>query len=259
MVESRLENGIIYCRISRDAITEVQDVTFDLLNDRHHLLLASGSAAFANSVGMHDIDAATSAEALLLTEISVVHARSQILMLLHGTFMVVAWIGLASIGMFTARFYKKTWVGSKIAGKDWWFVVHQVTMVLTLLLSIAAFIIIFVDVGTWRTSTHSVLGTISFALMLIQPIMAAFRPAPKSDNRPIFNFMHMTIGNASHLLAGKETFIGNRIADFIHSIRSHHNHVLCGHCANAAARLDALDCDCVFRLLRDFVCFAYGE
>jgi len=176
-----------------------------MLTDRHHLLLANGPNVNTDAVGMHNL-AEPSGDALLLTEISVVRARSQLLLVLHGSFMVVAWIGLASIGIFTARFYKKTWVNTKIAGKDWWFITHQVSMILTLLLSIAAYTIIFIDVGSWRTSTHSILGTISFALALIQPIMAAFRPAPTSDNRPIFNFLHMTVGNATYFLAGEWKF-----------------------------------------------------
>jgi hypothetical protein len=46
---------------------------------------------------------------------------------LHGTFMVTAWMLIASIGLLLARYYKLTWVGHQIMGKDLWFVVrcHQ--------------------------------------------------------------------------------------------------------------------------------------
>lgn len=39
--------------MERDAISVVLGVTFDLINDRHHLLLAGGTLVFANSVGPH--------------------------------------------------------------------------------------------------------------------------------------------------------------------------------------------------------------
>lgn len=42
---------------------------------------------------------------------------------LHGSFMVAAWIGSASIGILLARYFKKTWVGSQLCGKDQWFAV----------------------------------------------------------------------------------------------------------------------------------------
>jgi hypothetical protein len=42
---------------------------------------------------------------------------------LHGTFMVTAWMLAASCGLLLARYYKLTWVGKQIMGKDLWFVV----------------------------------------------------------------------------------------------------------------------------------------
>lgn len=42
---------------------------------------------------------------------------------LHGTFMVTAWMLAASCGMLVARYYKLTWVGKQIGGKDLWFAV----------------------------------------------------------------------------------------------------------------------------------------
>lgn len=35
--------------------------------------------------------------------------------------MIVSWIGLASLGIVLARYYKSTWVGSSVFGKDLWF------------------------------------------------------------------------------------------------------------------------------------------
>lgn len=78
-------------------------------------------------------------------------------------------------------------------------------MVLTLLLTVAGAIIIFVEIGGWTQASnpHGILGVIVTALCILQPIGALFRPAPSSKNRPIFNWMHWLGGNAAHIIAGK--------------------------------------------------------
>jgi hypothetical protein len=42
---------------------------------------------------------------------------------LHGSFMVIAWLMAASVGMLMPRYMKKTWVGKEFMKKDLWFVV----------------------------------------------------------------------------------------------------------------------------------------
>lgn len=96
---------------------------------------------------------------------------------------------------------KKTWVNTKIFGKDFWFMTHQLSMCTTWLLTLAGFVIILVDSNRWTTNPHSVLGTITFCLCFVQPIGAVFRPGPKDMTRPVFNFLHLSAGNFAHLLA----------------------------------------------------------
>ena len=43
--------------------------------------------------------------------------------MLHGSFMVAAWLISASIGTLLPRYMKKTWVGKQLMGKDMWFFV----------------------------------------------------------------------------------------------------------------------------------------
>lgn len=38
--------------------------------------------------------------------------------------MLAAWIGTASVGILLARYYRQTWVGKQICGKDQWFAVN---------------------------------------------------------------------------------------------------------------------------------------
>lgn len=181
-------------------------MTFDLIYQPYHLLIASGLAAGDLTINFHDINYGASESAVIFSEtdppkITIVTV-SKTLMLIHGSFMIVAWIGTTSIGVFSARFLKKLNVRQELFGKAIWFIVHQVMMSLTWLLTIAGVAIIWTDVGKWKTSTHSLLGIITGVLCFIQPLTAIFRPAPDDEARPIFNFMHGSVGKLAHFLAG---------------------------------------------------------
>lgn len=123
LVQGRLENGMIYCQVERDPVTTINGMKFDLRSQSYYLLLASGSKIRPNTVDYHDIVRLSSQKALKLSEVSSVAGRSKILLRLHGAFMIVAWIGTASIGILLARYFKQTWVGSSFCGKDLWFAV----------------------------------------------------------------------------------------------------------------------------------------
>lgn len=73
------------------------------------------------SVGYHDLAYTSTAEASALSEIQTLKASSKLLLRLHGSFMIVAWIGAASIGIVIARYYRQTWVGASCCSKDLWF------------------------------------------------------------------------------------------------------------------------------------------
>lgn len=78
-------------------------------------------------------------------------------------------------------------------------------MVLTWLLTIAAFVLIFIEIGGWSAeqNPHAILGTITTIICFLQPIGALFRPGPTSSKRPIFNWLHWLGGNVAHICASK--------------------------------------------------------
>lgn len=203
LLEGRLENGMIYCQVERQPVTIISGTKFDLTKQSYFLLLASGSEVRPNTVGYHDIIRLASQKALKLSEVSNVAGRSKILLRLHGAFMITAWIGTASIGILLARYFKQTYVGSSMCGKDIWFAWHRICMVLTWTLTLAAFVIIFVEVKGWSMvdNPHAILGTITTALCFFQPIGAFFRPHPGSKRRPLFNWTHWLGGNLAHIFA----------------------------------------------------------
>ncbi|XP_075165907.1 putative ferric-chelate reductase 1 homolog isoform X2 [Haematobia irritans] len=203
LIESSVINGVIYCKVERDPMVQVPDRTFDLINNKYYLLLAAGTGLKENSVGYHDIGRIPSDKAINLAELADLGGASKLLLRLHGCFMIAAWIGTTSLGIIFARYFKQTWVGSQLCGKDQWFAWHRICMVTTWSLTIAAFVIIFVEIGAWSSeqNPHAILGVITTALCFIQPIGALFRPAPNSKNRPYFNWAHWLGGNLAHLLA----------------------------------------------------------
>lgn len=78
-------------------------------------------------------------------------------------------------------------------------------MILTWSLTMAGFIIIFVEIGGWsgEQNPHAILGTVTTFLCFIQPFGALFRPSPTHKNRPIFNWLHWLVGNLAHILASR--------------------------------------------------------
>lgn len=219
LLEGSVVDGSIYCRLERDAVSSVMGQRFDLVNDKFHLLVASGSSLKAAGVGYHDIGRIASGAPRSLAEVGDFGGKSVLLLRLHASFMLAAWIGTASAGILLARYFKQTWVGSSLCGKDQWFAWHRTFMVLTWSLTIVGFVLIFVELGGWSAeqNPHAILGTVTTVLCFIQPFGALFRPAPTHRNRPIFNWLHWLVGNLAHILAS-EYIAGNEYYIFFYNI-----------------------------------------
>jgi len=206
-------DGVIYCRVQRDAVTNVQGRTFDLRNGKYHLLVASGSSLKENSVGYHDIGRLPSAQPINLAEVQDLSGSSRLLIQLHGAFMIAAWIGTTSLGIIFARYFKQTWVGSQSCGKDQWFAWHRLLMVTTWSLTVAAYVLIWVELKQAVWHAHSIIGLITVILCFIQPIGALFRPGPNDKKRPYFNWGHWLGGNLAHILGSE--FSGRRSSKYM--------------------------------------------
>lgn len=76
-----------------------------------------------NGAGYHNLGRIPSADKINLALVQDLKAASTLLLRLHGAFMITAWIGTTSLGILLARYFKQTWVGSQMCGKDQWFVV----------------------------------------------------------------------------------------------------------------------------------------
>lgn len=84
---------------------------------------------------------------------------------------------------------------------------HRFFMILTWSMTIAAFVIIFVELGEWSSEViHASLGLATTILAFIQPFMAAARPHPGAPRRPLFNWAHWFVGNAAQICGSKLLF-----------------------------------------------------
>ncbi|XP_015126559.1 putative ferric-chelate reductase 1 homolog [Diachasma alloeum] len=201
----------IYCKFTRERRTVIKGHEFDIENKAYHLLIAMGKDLKQNGVGYHNLREA-SAEARRLSDVARIAATDDVLIRVHGALMIASWIGTASVGILMARYYKQTWLRSSLCGKDQWFAWHRFFMILTWAMTIAGFVVIFVEIGTWSSATvHASLGVVTTALAFIQPFMAALRPHPGTPRRPLFNWAHWFVGNAAHICAIVALFFAVRL------------------------------------------------
>ena len=176
------------------------------------------------------------AEPVSLKNVSTVGLKSDLLVKLHGLFMLVAWLGCAGAGMMMARYFKQTWKvkifvikteshlllfqGKPIFGADRWFQAHRVFMVSAVILTLAAVVLIVAEVGVsplglqhLKKNAHPAIGLVCVILALIQPIMAAFRPHPGDDSRKLFNWAHWLVGNMAHVFGICAIFLAGNLGN----------------------------------------------
>ncbi|XP_041475106.1 putative ferric-chelate reductase 1 isoform X3 [Lytechinus variegatus] len=208
-------NGEIRCQFYRNmSLDDGDDMFFDINGTNYFLILSAGSASGGQGQG-HSPGAnrGVSSTEINLSQTFSAEAGEEdaYLMKVHGCLMIIAWLGLASVGLTMARYFKPMWPDSKLCDVKIWFAMHRACMVLAVLLFTIAFIVIFVHVGGFlelgetaegrRRFSHAILGVIVTALGIANPVMALFRPHPGTPNRPIFNWAHWAVGTSALLLS----------------------------------------------------------
>ena len=189
------------------------------LSEKQNLLLAGGSYSGPGGLSYHLQDKISSSAPVNLALVSLVGGASDLFFRLHGLLMLVAWLGCAGVGMILARYFKKTWRGTQILGKDLWFQFHRLLMILTVLLSMAAVVLVLLKVdiqplalSSLKTNAHPIIGLCCVILAILQPIMAAFRPHPGAGGRSLFNWAHWLVGNTAHCCGVVAIFLAGTLA-----------------------------------------------
>ncbi|KAM5148172.1 putative ferric-chelate reductase 1 [Mantella aurantiaca] len=206
-------NGMLKCSfITQSAISTQQRSSG---NANYYVFIAKGPSNAAGQIQQHT-KTVTSTTKVDLSSFGVSGASTgtNSVILGHGALMLIAWMTTGSIGMIMAR-YMKSAAGKPFLGKAIWFQTHFFLMILTVILTIIAFIMIFVEVAGWSgdVGAHPVLGCIVMVLSFFQPIGAMFRPDPKNERRFIFNWGHRLNALVIKVLAVATIFLGLILID----------------------------------------------
>ena len=132
-----------------------------------------------------------------------VSASGVSLALVHAVLMLVSWALIAFPSVFIARHLKV------LLPK--WFYIHRAALSASFALTIAAFIIIFVDVGSYQPTAHAAVGITIMALTVTQVILGVVSNATwKAGVGPrLFpDKLHWFIGRALLLLVIAEFYLG---------------------------------------------------
>ncbi|XP_046558230.1 putative ferric-chelate reductase 1 [Haliotis rubra] len=214
-VSGSVNNGVFDCSFLRETGGTPDPNSFNLTQD-YNLFAAQGVASAGFSKSKHGALPTVSSVVIDLQSNSVNGAITLefVLVKAHGSLMAVAWLLLSSVGMIIARYYKLMWPDKTVGGANIWFQVHRACMSGTLLVTIIAFVLIFVEVEGYTEAeetsqkAHPILGIIVTVLVVLNPLMALLRPGPRSERRVIFNWAHYLVGKGAFILAAVTIFLG---------------------------------------------------
>lgn len=219
-VQGSVADGVLTCSYTQSK-TSSNNQIFDLNTD-WYLLVANGQASegFKSQHSLDPLPSISPDKVDLQSTDDVSGTAKAILVKVHGSLMMIAWIFCASIGVVLARHYKPMWPNSKILNEKVWFTFHRMLMVTAFLTCAAAFIIIFVDVKKWSELTgatnwqkaHPYLGVIVTFFVVLNPIMALFRPHPDDKHRYIFSWAHWFVGTLAQILSAMALILGVTLA-----------------------------------------------
>lgn len=75
---------------------------------------------------------------------------SHILIRIHGSLMIAIWVGLVTISIVLARYYKNEWLESKVTGLAIWFAIHRTLMLISWFGSVIAVIFAYMYTETYH-------------------------------------------------------------------------------------------------------------
>ncbi|XP_033737676.1 putative ferric-chelate reductase 1 homolog [Pecten maximus] len=217
------KDGILTCKFRRskpDLVTRRKrqavssKAMFDL-NQKWYLMFGHGSGFERGTdliKSMHGENPKVTPSRVDFQSVDVIGETARYpLIKVHAILMIIAWILCTGVGIVAARYYKPVWTSTNIMGQRIWFQIHRTCMVTALVLTVIGFVIIFVEAGGYSqipkiegkeyVQAHPPLGIIVTILAIVNPIMSIFRPGPKDEKRPIFNWAHWSVGMLAHILS----------------------------------------------------------
>ncbi|XP_078322490.1 putative ferric-chelate reductase 1 isoform X2 [Crassostrea virginica] len=216
-VSISMTDQILTCSFSRQInVTGDTGSVYSLAN-MYYLLLGNGPVSAGRPAQHEKIPVASRGKVdFLLNENVASDDPSMVMYKLHGSLMILAWMFLSSVGIITARYYKSEWKDMMPCGVKVWFVIHRTLMSSVFVVTTAAFVIIFIHVGSLLQETggsiylryHPALGITVMALSFVNPVMALFRCGPGHKYRHVFHYSHMFVGTAAQIVAAIAIYFG---------------------------------------------------
>jgi uncharacterized membrane protein len=131
---------------------------------------------------------------------------------LHGIIMLISWLAMTTIAIYAARYMRDSWPHTTVMGLKIWFHIHRTLNFLAVILMVASVIFIVWNKGRWTGpwfgmssiragEWHSLSGALAVLLALSQPFGALIRCGIDDPKRPIFNWIHRSIGLFAFILA----------------------------------------------------------
>lgn len=242
------ENGYYQCRWIVESAVEfsyearngsIINLREDLGYKNYHILLASGEYDEKKDLKSIHTDRVSSIAPVSLAQIGHIKSLgSHILIRIHGSLMIAIWVGLVTLSIVLARYYKNEWANSRISDLAIWFVVHRTLMLTSWFGSIIAVIFAYMYQETYhpvsiativvirimidhsikfnffpktnikhnsyiKQGIHQISGTACLVLTTIQVLGGLFRPSQESSKRAYFNWTHFVCGSLSYLFASK--------------------------------------------------------
>lgn len=192
-------NGILECSFNRENTTSDPQI-FSLITD-WYLFWAIGD--YEDSEKEEHENWGISERIVDLQSFDDVGERKDPKIKAHACLAIIAWIGLCSIGVVLARYYKPMWISKKLFGTAIWFQVHRAVMIVAAVLNLIAVIVIFNGsfeiYGTNLQKAHPIFGIIVTVLSILNCVGGFLRPGPKSQYRPYFNWGHLVMGLGSYI------------------------------------------------------------
>ncbi|XP_045190938.2 putative ferric-chelate reductase 1 [Mercenaria mercenaria] len=222
-IQGTYKDGRLYCRFKRPLSMFVyigeghkSRKHYDL-SDNYYLMLAWGPMYEGTDVISKHIELPPVSDVKVNFQESVVVRGSSlpIAKQIHGVFMLVGWMWLICTATIIARYFKDGFNNRIICGSKVWFQIHRALAIITWLLTVASFVLIFVVVDKLKTKSdsHSFLGITVTGASTLQLLTGILRPNPDSKLRKIFYWGHWFLGKSTVILAAVTCFFAfnNRI------------------------------------------------
>ncbi|XP_062595578.1 putative ferric-chelate reductase 1 [Saccostrea cucullata] len=217
VLETSLIGSMFKCAVEQRILSKHPKLS--RLDRKWYLLHAIGLVT-ENGLHYHS-ERSVSSEMVDFLSTSVVAEEnpSRVLLKLHGSLMMLAWLFFAPVGIISSRLFRQSWGEWTICGQKVWFQIHRSCMLLVFIFTITAIVVIFADVKGFSyidisvdyRNIHPILGIAATLLCILNLLISIFRCPPDDSKREIFNRIHGLFGLTSYLLAVLNIVVGAKL------------------------------------------------